>query len=542
MQFGLFLPWVAASAGNEVWVKIIHENDQFLQNIPPLEFPLTHSVHPQYGDYWSSGPIPIVPANRPSPSSAWGTPGTYVYRYELRSPLVPDPVDWIVDPFAREFGVGKLSAFTLGFASHTWSANETTWRTPRLSQLIVYELMLHEFQGDLAGAAARLPYLADLGVNCVEVMPISNVESAINWGFEPIGFFGVDERFGNRTDFQRFVDRAHQVGIAVVLDVVYGHTGVHFPYEYVYSRLRYNENPFMGAFAADMFGPSTDWRRSFVQDYFFTVSHFWLDACHVDGFRYDCVPNYWDGPTGQGYANLVFETYGSVRAQSSGHWQRFTDGGQFNLIQCAEQLQDPVGVLWQSYSNSTWQNGTLDAARGVAGGDRGRLYDFGLQLGLQWYPTSVTHNTDTVEKSAFQYLESHDQSRFLCMFGIIRGDDPLFDKADRARWFKAQPYLIALFTARGIPMLWQGQELAADNVLPGRGYVRIGVLRPMPWELFYDEYGRSMLSLVRRLTQLRLANPQLHSDDRSYNTGRNISRAACCCSHARTAIASRLWH
>ena len=108
-----------------------------------------------------------------------------------------------------------------------------------MSQLIVYELMLHEFQGDLAGAAARLPYLADLGVNCVEVMPISNVESAINWGFEPIGFFGVDERFGNRTDFQRFVDRAHQVGIAVVLDVVYGHTGVHFPYEYVYSRLRY---------------------------------------------------------------------------------------------------------------------------------------------------------------------------------------------------------------------------------------------------------------------------------------------------------------
>jgi glycosidase len=62
-------------------------------------------------------------------------------------------------------------------------------------------------------------------------------------------------------------------------------------------------------------------------------------------------------------------------------------------------------------------------------------------------------------------------------------------------------------------MLWQGQELAADNVLPSRGYARIGVLRPMPWELFYDEYGRSTLSLIRRLTRLRLANSQLNSGD-----------------------------
>lgn len=117
----------------------------------------------------------------------------------------------------------------------------------------------------------------------------------------------------------------------------------------------------------------------------------------------------------------------------------------------------------------------------------------------------------TVPKSAFQYIESHDHSRFLASFGVVRGDDPLFDRADRSQWYKAQPYLIALLTARGIPMLWQGQELGADNVVPDRGFARIGVLRPMPWELFYDEYGRHILSLVRRLTRLRLAHPQFQS-------------------------------
>jgi maltooligosyltrehalose trehalohydrolase len=513
MQFGLLLPWVSAADNNRVSVKIIHEADQFLQDVPSLEFPLVHSVHPQYGDFWSTQ-ISIDPAARPTPGSAWGRSGTYVYRYLVRSPLASQPIDFIVDPFAREFGIGRLSAFTLGFQNHPWSANEATWKTPPLSRLIVYELMLHEFQVDLRGAAKRLAYLADLGVNCVEVMPISNVEATLNWGFEPIGFFGVDERFGNRADFQGFVDEAHQHGIAVMLDVVYGHTGLHFPYEYVYTRLGYHENPFMGTFAKDMFGPSTDWRRPLVRDYFFTVNQFWLDGCHVDGFRYDCVPNYWDGPMGIGYANLVYETYQLVKNQAgAGHWGRFRDTGTINLIQCAEQLEDPQGVVRQTYSNSTWQNATLDAANAVAHGDRGRLYQLGLCLGLEGYQREATHNQDTLPKRAFQYLENHDHSRFLANFGIVTGDDPLFDKADRSRWFKLQPYLIALLTSYGIPLLWQGQELGADNVVPDRGFARIGLIRPVPWEFFYDEDGRNVLGLVRRLTRLRLQHEQFCAGD-----------------------------
>ena len=88
---------------------------------------------------------------------------------------------------------------------------------------------------------------------------------SLDWGYLPIGYFGVDERFGNRADFQRFVDAAHAAGIAVVVDMVYGHTGVDFPYYDLYTRLRYQENPFMGPFAKDYFsdfGKSTDFRRA----------------------------------------------------------------------------------------------------------------------------------------------------------------------------------------------------------------------------------------------------------------------------------------
>ena len=429
LTFGLWLPWVSAADGNRVAVKIIHETDQFLQNVPPREFPLSHTVRDPYGDFWSVT-VPIAGTPPAVAGSAWGMPGRYVYRYTIVSPNV-GTLDWIIDPFAREFGVGKLSAFTLGYQPYTWSAEEVDWRTPRLSDLVLYEINIGEFGGDLNRVGNVIAYLADLGVNAVEIMPLSNVGTSVDWGYLPIGYFGVDERFGKRSDFQALVDLCHQHGIAVIVDVVYGHTGVDFPYYDAYTRLRYRDNPFMGPFAKDYFsnfGKSTDFNRPLTRDYFYTVNHHWLDVYHVDGFRYDCVPNYWDGPLGVGYASLVFETYQLAKsklAQADPAWRRF-DGGPgkpLNLVQMAEQLEDPQGVLRTTYSNSTWQNSTFDTARSVARGDRGRLFDLGLQLGLFGYPEQETTNDVSIPKTALQYIENHDHERFLCNFGLQNPDE-----------------------------------------------------------------------------------------------------------------------
>jgi 1,4-alpha-glucan branching enzyme len=412
-----------------------------------------------------------------------------------------------MDPFAREFGVGKLSAFTLGYVPYVWSGQEAAWRTPRLNDLILYELMLAEFATDLDEAIDRLGYVADLGVNCLEIMPVSNVAMTVDWGFLPIGYFGVDERFGKRRDFQRFVDAAHQRGLAVILDAVYGHTGAEFPYCDVYRRLGYAQNPFLGGFAKDMFGESTDFTKAFTRDFFYTVSDHWLDVYHVDGFRYDCVPNYWDGPLGVGYANLTYATYQTVKAKvgGGGAWSRFDggSGGELRLIQCAEQLEAPQEVLEKTYSNATWQNGTLGAAKWAATGDRNALTALGFSLGLAGYPASVTSNGEVIPKSALQYIENHDHSRFGANFGTLGTDNELFREADRAQGFRVQPYLIGLLLAQGLPMLWQGQEFAENYFVPDSGLGRVMMIRPVRWDYFYDETGRSAVGLVRRLLALR---------------------------------------
>ncbi len=147
INFGLFLPGISKKWGNKLLVKVIHEKDQFLQDIPPMSFEMEHSEDLDYGDYWSTT-INIESKNKPKPDSAWGTPGKYVYRYCLEIPK-RGPIDWIIDPFAREFGVGKLSAFSLGYKHYKWNEHELVWKTPSINDIVLYELMINEFAADI---------------------------------------------------------------------------------------------------------------------------------------------------------------------------------------------------------------------------------------------------------------------------------------------------------------------------------------------------------------------------------------------------------
>jgi hypothetical protein len=87
VHFGFLLPWVSRLHGNRLFVKIIQEEDQFIQSIAPHRFELVHSELPVYGDYWS-GIITINRNERKTPASKWGNKGRYIYRFELESPLL----------------------------------------------------------------------------------------------------------------------------------------------------------------------------------------------------------------------------------------------------------------------------------------------------------------------------------------------------------------------------------------------------------------------------------------------------------------------
>jgi hypothetical protein len=195
LQFGVLLPSIGPANASSVSVSVITEIDQMLRQIPPVSVDLQHSMDPTYGDYWSAT---IRLASYPAaPGSTWAHAGTYLYWFTV-SLASGKVVDRLIDPFAREFGFQDFSAITVGYQPRPWARSEDGWTTPPLSDLVVYEIELNEFGGSIAASMALLPYLRSLGVTAVEVMPVTNVATVIDWGYSPIGYFGVDERFGPR--------------------------------------------------------------------------------------------------------------------------------------------------------------------------------------------------------------------------------------------------------------------------------------------------------------------------------------------------------
>jgi len=153
-------------------------------------------------------------------------------------------------------------------------------------------------------------------------------------------------------------------------------------------------------------------------------------------------------------------------------------------------------------------------------GSPGAIEQLGLQLGLNGYPTSLTVNGDTFAKAGLQYIENHDHQRFICNFGTIPvdndPDDVLLRQGNRdGMWPKVQPYLIALLTAKGTPLLSEGQEFCENYWIPSSGYGRVMLYRPMRWNYFYDNDGQPIIRLVRKLTKIRRGGKQF-SDGQHY--------------------------
>ncbi len=518
--FGVYLPGVKATDGFSVIVRIIHQADQFVPEIPSVPLPLSFDPSHALGLWRRSVDLTTVP---PPAGSSFGSNGQYLYRFELqRNNQIITRV--FLDPFATENGPGLLGAFTVG-PRPAFHWNDANYRTPALDDLVVYELNVPEFYGTFDGVVGRLDYLEGLGVNCLSLMPITPVKHEFDWGYGPLGYFAPEDYLGGTDGLKRLVDAAHARGIAVVLDVVYGHAEASFAYGLVYDDIRrltplHPPNPMMQDPNRDGFGRGFDHDLPMARDYCLEANKHWLTEYHVDGFRYDNVPGFYDRDPLKKYATLVFNTYVASRGIP-----RFRDAGNFSrIIQIAEDLNDPRDILRHTFSSSTWQNGLLDKVRHMAanGGYVDDAFALMLDPGFGGNPYPDTKDATPAGDSAFpvaplQYLNSHDNSWLITSFGLeppLTADDIRF--GDRSRFFKLQPYAIALLSSRGVPMLWEGEEFGENYAVAGGGALRISFLRGMHWEYFYDDEGLPLVRLYRRMGKLRKALPALRSRDFFY--------------------------
>ncbi len=169
--------------------------------------------------------------------------------------------------------------------SHRWS--DTTWHGIARDELVIYELHVGAFtpEGTLDAIISRLPELLSLGVTAVELMPVAQFAGDRNWGYDAVYPYAVQNSYGGPRALQRFVDAAHQAGLAVILDVVYNHFGPEGNYLRNYGPYFTDRYHTPWGMAVNYDGPESAAVRQFVID----NARMWVRDFHIDGLRLDAV-------------------------------------------------------------------------------------------------------------------------------------------------------------------------------------------------------------------------------------------------------------
>jgi maltooligosyltrehalose trehalohydrolase len=209
----------------------------------------------------------------------------YRFRVDGGEHFFPDPAS----RFQPEGPHG--SSMVIDPTTFRWS--DSDWRGRKLKGQVIYEMHIGTFteEGTWRAAAEQLEELARIGITVVEMMPIADFPGTFGWGYDGVDLFAPTHLYGTPDDLRAFIDRAHALNLAVILDVVYNHFGPDGNYVRVFSEDYFTERH------------ENDWGESInfdgpnsgpVREFYITNGRYWVDEFHFDGFRFDATQDVHD--------------------------------------------------------------------------------------------------------------------------------------------------------------------------------------------------------------------------------------------------------
>ncbi len=388
------------------------------------------------------------------------------YRYSLTTATGPRTR---VDPYARhvlDTGAAEDASASIIYDEDAFDWGSHTWISPGWTELVIYELHVGSFNaqpgqavGTFADVIAKLPHLQDLGVNAIELLPVAAFEGDVSWGYDPGVPFSVARGYGGADGLKALVRAAHAAGIAVILDVVYNHFGPpdsilwQFDGEgpgweggvYFYGS-RYQGDPR----PQTPWGSRPDYGRPEVRRYLRDNATSWLEDYQLDGLRFDAT------------------AYIRTADGSGSPAQEISDG-----LLLLEEINADIDATqpWKlTVAEDMRDDSSITAPPGAGGAGFDAQWDGDFLYAVR----QVLEATDDAARSMPLVAEQLER-RFGATVGgrVIYTESHDADGNGRTRvpaeidpgqpdswWSKKRSTLGAalVFTAPGIPMLFQGQE------------------------------------------------------------------------------------
>jgi glycosidase len=444
------------------------------------------------------------------------------------SELILDPnndaaISTINFPNRKPYPTGKTTGMVSVLATQPTQYNwiNTQFKRPDKKDLVVYELLIRDFGNakTFKNLADTLGYLKKLGINCIQLMPIMEFEGNLSWGYNPSHHYALDKFYGPATAFKEFVDKAHGMCMAVVLDIALNHAFGQSPMVQLYWNAAQNRpaanSPWFNEVPKHDFNVGYDYNHQSADTRYYVdrVMKHWLDEFRIDGFR-------WDLSKGFTQVNTLGNTgaWGNYDASRVAIWKGLYDDMQ-SYSPCSYCILEHFAANNEetelaNYGMMFWGNLNHNYTEAVMGWPNTSDLGWGYFRNRGWQkPHLIT------------YMESHDEERMMyksLMYGNVtqlangyslRDTTTILDRIKLASTF--------FYTVPGPKMIWQFGELGYGFSInfpcanPCTDGANRTAAKPIRWDYANEARRKALFNVTRSLIALKRFEPVFQTEPAS---------------------------
>ncbi len=434
-------------------------------------------------------------------------------------------------PQGQEF---EVSVIQTNPEKYNWQTQN--FERPNKENLVIYELLVRDFNTEKTWQSLidDFDYFKNLNVNAIELMPVSEFEGNISWGYNTAYHLALDKAYGTANKMKEFVDLCHQNGIAVILDIALNHVYGRSPLV----RMWMNDpdgdgfgeptanNPYANQEAKHSYNVGYDLNHQLEPTQYYverTISH-WINEYKVDGIRWDLTKGF----TQNCSANDEFCT-NDYQADRVAILKKYADK-QWNIDPNSYIIFEHLGHNGSAQEETEWANYRNDEGKGIMLWGKAtenfnqNTMGYEENSNIDWLHHSVKGFN---KKHLVAYAESHDEERIMyknLQYGATNGDYSVKNLATSLQRQKALGAV--LFTIPGPKMLWQFGELGYDYSINHceDGSISDGCRtnpKPIPSEIGYDTNTdrKNVYETWSKIIGLRLNNSVFDTNDYTIESG-----------------------
>jgi len=412
---------------------------------------------------------------------------------------------------------GIVSDIQYNAPAYTWKTASFTPADPK--NLVVYELLPRDFVAthSYKTLTDTLSYIANLGVNAIELMPVNEFEGNDSWGYNSNFMFALDKYYGTPNDYKTFIDACHAKGIAVIQDIVLEDQFGSSPMVQMYWNSAANQpasnSPWFDPtnMHPDAVGYQLNHSTAATQYFFKNVVKYWMQEYHIDGLRFDEAKGYTQVNSGNDEG--AWAAYDATRVSLWEGYNTYMKSINPNFYVILEMFaQNQEQAVYGQQGMMMWNN--------MSGA--GEQCTMGYPSNPSWDLSGLIASNDGMSTSynLIDYFESHDEERLQFKNEAYGNSSGSYNTKTLATGLERdEAAAVMMFSAPGPKMVWQFGERGYDiSINDGSTGGRLGD-KPPHWEYMNDVNRHHLYQVYSRMIRMKIKNSAFASQNFTYNLG-----------------------